>query len=292
MLRILNFKIPSVRQFTIDFSRAVSIDEMTNGAATLAYYWLLALFPALIFLLSLLPYLPVQNISQELLRFIAQVLPKESADLVSKTILEMTTKENKGLLSFGALATIWAASNGMVAIMKQLNKIHAVREERSFLKARSTAVLMTLIFGLVVLLAFTLIVFGGYLQTWIVSILGYESLWAYLFRAFRWLVIIAILLVGFSLVYYFGPDVEQKFRLISPGSLVAVALLVVGSLGFQYYVNNFGHYAATYGSLGAVIILMLWLYLTGLVILIGSEINAIIEQYQPDGQRKSKKQKS
>ncbi len=166
--------------------------------------------------------------------FIGQALPQESASLLSDVIQDITTQENKGLLSFGALATLWAASNGMVAIMRQLNRTYDVKEARSFIKARSTALLMTVIFGVIVLMAFTLIVFGGYLQEWIVNLLGYENLWTLFFRVFRWLVIVSLLLLllGFALVYYFGPDVKQSFRFMSPGSIVAVALLVGASLGF------------------------------------------------------------
>jgi membrane protein len=289
MTKRLSFKIPSVWQFAKDLSHEITEDEITNGAATLAYYWLLALFPALIFLLSLLPYLPVENLYQELMGFIGEALPQESAALLSDVIQDITTKENKGLLSFGALATIWAASNGMFAIMRQLNKTYDAKEARSFIKARATALLMTVIFGVVVLMAFTLIVFGGYLQAWIVNLLGYENLWTLFFRVFRWLVIVSLLLLGFALVYYFGPDVKQNFRFMTPGSVVAVVPLVGASLGFQYYVNNFGNYAGTYGSIGAVIILMLWLYLTGLVILVGSEINVLLTYYQSEGKNKGQK---
>lgn len=276
--------------FFKDLRHEIDEDDIFNGAATLAYYWMLAIFPAMIFLLSLLPYLPVANLHGAIMDFMAEALPQESASMFSGVISEVTMDRKAGLLSFGVLATIWAASNGMYAIMRQLNKTYDVHEARSFIKGRSLAVLMTLVFGLIIIGAFSLIVFGGYLQSFLVGIFGFESAWLLFFRLFRWAVIIGLLLLGFASIYYYGPNVEQKFRFITPGSALGVLLLIIASLGFQVYVNNFADYAATYGSIGAVIILMLWLYIAGVVILLGSEVNALIEHYSKEGKSKGQKE--
>ncbi|MNL34946.1 hypothetical protein D3C87_1569440 [compost metagenome] len=209
---------------------------------------------------------------------IGDTLPKEAASLLSGVISDVTANKHTGLLSFGILATIWAATNGMYAIMRQLNRIHDAKEDRPFLRARLVAAGLTFFFGLVVLGAFSLVVFGEYLQTWLIHQSAHEGAWFLFFKIFRWVIIIALLLSGFSLLYYFAPNVEQKFRYITPGSVLGSGLLILASLGFQYYVNGFSNYAATYGSIGAVIILMFWLYIVGIVILLGAEINAVLER--------------
>ncbi len=282
------FKVP-FKQFVQDLKNETREDDISNGAATLAFYWLLALFPAMIFLLSLLPYLPIDNLHQTIMESFNQLLPEESAHMFSGTVAEVTSNQNGGLLSFGILGTIWAASNGMYAIMRQLNKTYDVKEERSFIKARSVALLMTFVFGVMIISAFSLIVFGGYLQNYLTKIFGYESLLVPLFGFLRWGVLLALLLLAFALMYYYGPNVEQEFRFITPGSVIGVSLFVLASLGFQYYVNNFADYAATYGGIGAVIVLMMWLYITGVIILLGSEVNALAEHYHAEGKDKGEK---
>jgi membrane protein len=133
------------------------------------------------------------------------------------------------------------------------------------------------------------VVLGGVLQDWIGNRFGTSEWLLMVFAAFRWLMIVLALLLGFALIYYLGPDVEQSFKFITPGSVFGVALLIAASLGFKVYAASFGDYNATYGSIGAVIILMLWLYIAGLVILLGSEINALVEHYAPEGKEKGEK---
>jgi membrane protein len=221
--------------------------------------------------------------------FMGEALPQEAAGLFSNVLSQTVESSSGGLLSFGLLFTLWSASAGLYAIMQQLNITYDIKEGRSFVKARGVSILLTLGFLLMIIGAFALIVFGGTLQEWLASFVGRNPVLLAFFASLRWIIIIALLLLGFSMIYYFGPNVEQKFKFITPGSVLGVALLVAASLGFSFYVSNFGNYAATYGSLGAVIILLLWLYLAGFVILVGSEINALLEHYNPEGKQKGDK---
>ena len=157
------------------------------------------------------------------------------------------------------------------------------------IRGRATALALSLLFGVLVLGAFSLVVIGGMIENWLADRLGFSGLLLTLFAVFRWTVIVLALLLGFAVIYYYGPNVEQRFRFITPGSVVGVALLIAASLGFSVYTSNFGDYDATYGSIGAVIILMLWLYIAGLVILVGSEINALLEHYSAEGKQKGEK---
>lgn len=277
------------KKFFKGLMKEISEDNVFNGAAALAYYLLLALFPAMIFLLSLIPYLPIENVHQAVMDFMAQILPSEVTRTVESVVAEVTTTKRGGLLSIGALLTVWTASSGLYAIMQQLNITYDVKESRPFWKARGAAILLTILFSILVVGAFALIVFGGVLQDWMVNNLGWGEVFVVLFAGFRWLVIAGLLLAGLAVTYYFGPDVDQKFTFITPGAVIGVIVLAAASMGFRVYVENFGDYGASYGSLGAVIVLMLWLYIVGLVILLGSEVNALVEHVSPEGKNKGEK---
>lgn len=267
----------SLMQLLRDLLREIDEDNVTTGAAALAYYLMLSIFPALISMLSLLPYLPIPHLDRAIMDLLRQAMPQEAAGLLATTVQSVVSEKRGNLLSLGLIGTLWAASSGMAAIMHQLNVTYDVKEGRSFLKARALALLLTLLFGVLVIGGFALVVLGGVLQHWFVVAIGSSRLLLAAFAVLRWVIIIAALMLGFALVYYLAPNIEQRFRWVSAGSVVGTVLLVLASLGFRIYVDNFGHYEATYGSLGTVVILLLWLYVTGLVLLVGSEINALLE---------------
>jgi membrane protein len=280
------------KQFWIDLYGEINEDNVWNGAAALAYYLTLSIFPAFIVIFTVIPYLPIQDIDQAMMDLLRQALPAETAQLLEGTVAEITQEQRGGLLSFGILFTLWTVSTGMYAIMQQLNITYDVEEERSFVVARIVAILLSVAFVGLVLGAFALVVLGGVLESWVMGLFGDNGAVVVAFRVFRWAVIVLALLLGFALIYKFAPNVDQRFRFISPGSVLGVLLLIVASLAFTLYIQNFGDYDATYGSLGAVIILMLWLYIVGLVLLIGSEINSLVEHYAPEGKVKGEKTES
>lgn len=282
------YGIPLSRFFR-ELYQEISDDNVFNGAAALAYYLTLAIFPAMIFVMAIVPYLPIPHVDQAIMDLLGEALPREASTMVAGVVQEVTSQRSGGLLSFGAIGTLWAASSGMYAIMQQLNITYDVKEARSFLRVRGTALGLTLLFGVLVLGALSLVVLGGQIQDWIGARLGYSQALLTFFAVLRWVIIVLALLLAFALTYYLGPDVDQEFVFITPGSIVGTLLLVAASLGFAFYTANFGDYGATYGSIGAVIILMLWLYIAGLVMLLGSEINALVEHYAPEGKEKGEK---
>ncbi len=265
------------KDFWVELFNEVNDDNLSNGAAALAFYSMLSLFPALIFLLSVLPYLPIENLYGEVMTSLRATLPDEAAQAVSSTIAEITLNKKASLLSFGALFTLWSASAGVYAAMLQLNTTYDVIERRPYWKVRGLAILLTLGCGFMLVTAFALIVGGGALQGWLDATYVLNPIVAVLFQLFRWLMIVALLLGGFALIDYYGPDRPQVFQLVSPGSVVSVVTLIISSLLFRLYVSNFANYSASYGSLGAIIALMMWFYIAGHVVLLGSEINAIVE---------------
>jgi membrane protein len=256
--------------------REVNDDQIANGAAALAFYMVLSLFPCAIFCLSVLPYLPIANLQQAIMDLVAQVLPDNAAEMLTSTVQSVVSRRSYGVLSFAFLFTLWSATSGLHGLMQQLNVVYEVEEERSFLRARGLALLLTGAFFLLVVGALALVIFGGIVQTYICNRLGWSDSILGLFAGLRWVIIISALHFAFSLIYYLGPNLEQPFVLITPGSSVATLFILGVSIAFKFYVNRFSDYDALYGSLGAVIVLMLWLFAAGWVILFGGELNDVL----------------
>ncbi|HLL77499.1 MAG TPA: YihY/virulence factor BrkB family protein [Pyrinomonadaceae bacterium] len=257
----------------------MSEDDVWGRAAQLSYYFLLALFPLLLFLTTLLGYFADagSELRAEMLRFLGQVVPAEASDLIFKTVEEVEDNAGGGKLSFGVLATLWAASNGMGAITEALNVAYEVKESRPWWKARLVAVGLTL--GLTVLIAsaLVLILFGETLAGWVAASWSFGSVFVTAWKILQWPVALVFVLAAFALIYYAAPNVKKKsWQWITPGTVTGVLLWLLVSFVFRLYLGYFNSYSATYGALGAVIILMLWFYLTGAAILIGGEVNSEI----------------
>ncbi len=277
------------KEFLRELFACIGKDNVFNGAAALAFYLTLAIFPALIVLMSVIPYLPIEDVDEAIMDLIGQALPDQSSAMIEDIVDEVTRERRGGLLSLGLLATLWAASAGMYGVMRQLNITYDVEEARSFVRARATAILLSLLFGGLVIGAFSLVVLGGVIEDWIGEQLGYSDALVAAFAVFRWIVICLAMLAGLALVYGLAPNVRQRLRFVLPGSLFGTVTLILASLAFTFYISNFADYSAAYGSIGAVIVLMLWLYMAGLVILVGSEINALLEHLSPEGKRKGER---
>lgn len=262
-----------------DVGRRYTTDNVGNGGAALAFYLLLAIFPAAIFLLSLLPYLPIPNLQQSIMSMLAQALPGQAASAFTSTVQSIVSQRRGGLLSLGAVLTLWSSSSGMYAVMRQLNFNYRIRDSRPFWKIRGIALMLTVFFSVLVIGAFALVMFGGYLIEYLSSVVGLGSQAIFGVELARWTIVALALMLGFAVTYYYGPDLTRRFAVFTPGAVTGVALLVLASLAFKFYADNFGSYQKTYGGLGAAILLMLWLNITGVVILIGSEVNAVLETY-------------
>ena len=258
-------------------------DNCLGQAAQLAYYLIFAVFPFLLFLATLLGYLPIPHLMDRILESLAQLLPREAVTLLQENIRQLVTDQKGGLLSFGILAALWTSSGAVTAIMDALNRAYDVEEGRPFWKVRGTAILLTMGLSLFILLSMVLLIFGPQLGSWIAAQVGLGSAFEVAWNILRWPVIVGLLIVAMASVYYVAPDVEQRWKWITPGSIFAVLGTIALSLGFSFYVNNFGSYNKTYGTIGAVIVFLTWLYLTGLMILVGGEINAEIEHAAPEG---------
>jgi membrane protein len=252
-------------------------DEVSDRAAALSYYFLFALFPALLFLVALLSYLPLQGVQERLLAYATDMMPPAAALTLEKTLGEVVNARRGGLLSLGVLATLWASSNGMSSVMSTLNAVWGVREVRAWWKRRLLAVLLTIGFSFFVIAAMVLIVFGPKIGGLVAGWFGLGDVFTVLWNVASIPIVIACALVGIQLVYYLAPARARHWHWLTPGAAVALVAWLAMSFGLRLYVNHFGNYSATYGSIGGVILLMLWLYLSSVVFLVGAEIDSEIE---------------
>lgn len=268
-----------IKRFLRDLWHEIRKDEILNGAAIMAYFSMLAIFPAAILILTLLPYLGIPNLEQTIISALYRSLPDQAAELFTSTVTNVVSERRGGLLSFAILGTIWAASSGLQVVMEQIHATYDGQDKRPYWKRRGIAILLVFAVGLLVVGAFGLVLVGDLIHDRLTLVMGKEALFLWLFPALRWGTIWLLMLSALSLFYYYGPDIRQRYRLITPGAVLATFLFIAASLGFRTYVTHFGSYEATYGSLGAVIVLLIWLYVGGLVVLIGAEVNGLLEGY-------------
>ncbi|OMP68171.1 ribonuclease [Domibacillus epiphyticus] len=253
--------------------RRIKASDVPGVAAQMAYFFLLALFPLMIFTVTLLGYLPIDP--NEIFTIIKDFAPSDSLSMVQDTLQEVTTNQNGGLLSFGILGTIWSASNAMNAVIKGLNHAYDVKESRAFYVARGLSILLTFAFIFVIAVMLILQVFGKQIGEIAFEFLGMGDQFVVIWTWIRFLLPPVILFLVFAGLYYLAPNLKVKYVTVLPGALFATLGWIIVSFGFSFYVNNFGNYSATYGSIGGVIILMIWLYLSAMIILVGGEINAL-----------------
>ncbi|WP_335869067.1 YihY/virulence factor BrkB family protein [Bacillus sp. 2205SS5-2] len=265
-------------------------DRATGLAAEQSYYYVLSIFPILILLLSILPYLSIEPIKA--INFIRDVLPPDTATLIEENVMEIVTSPNGGLLTFGIIGTIWSASNGVQAFIHSMNVAFDMKETRSFIKIRLLSIVLTIGLLIAFIIALLLPVFGNVILDFISSYISIPSEFKMLFSLLRWVVAIVIISFVLAFLYHLAPNKHYPYKHVFPGAVVATLLWLAISLGFSFYVSNFGSYSDTYGSIGGVIVLMIWLYLTGLALVIGGEINAIYHRTimstsKPTGQDRS-----
>ncbi len=248
------------------------------GLATqLAYNFFFALFPFLLCLVAFASFLPIHGLLNRLLASIEQFLPTSAYQLLAHQVSGAFAHRHGGLLTFGLAVAIWSASSGVAALMAGLNGAFGVSETRPFWKVRGLAILITLAGGATLLLVLAMLVLGGEAGHWLAGLLGATALQAQIWGIARWPLTAALVLLALSLMYKVCPNVKRRFRLVTPGSVAGTVLWLAAPLGFTFYVNHFGHYNAMYGSLATVIVLLTWFYVSGLVLILGGQIDAVVE---------------
>jgi membrane protein len=243
-------------------------------AAGLSYYFTLSLFPLLIFLAAALAYIPVPDLFNQTLDLMAKFVPPESMGTVRQILNGVMNPPHGGLLSFGILATLWAATGGFSAMIEALNVAYDVHETRPYWKTRPLAFGLAFVVGGLMLLGLTFTMLGPHFGEWLANYLHAGALFAAVWPYLRWVIIFATIIFAVELLFFWGPNVKQKFIGTLPGAIIAVAGWALASYALGIYVSTYAHYNKTYGTLGGAIGLMLWFYVSATAILVGAEINS------------------
>ena len=287
-MSILSFTLEELRNlnprdfFKRLYTKAMDEEDLMSAAAQVAFYFAFSLFPLLLFLVSLFGIVMVSadDMRTEMFFYLRQVMPGSAFDLVQKTIEEITQSSSGGKLTLGLLVALWSASAGLDSIRIALNGVYNLTETRPWWKTKLVSLLMTLGLGILVTIALGVVFYGGKFVSLVLNSISLSISSPFFLGVLQWVTVVIVLVSIFALLYNFLPKHKKSnWVWITPGAIIGILLWLLLSYAFRLYLGYFNTYDKTYGSLGAMIILMLWLYLTALVILIGGTINAVLQEF-------------
>ena len=258
------------------FIKGLEEGALTTRASSIAFNFFLALFPALIFFFTLIPYIPVDNFQEILLDLLGEVLPPSTNESAFATITDIINHPRGGLLSFGFAMALYFSTNSINSLMEAFNSSYHISESRGMWKQRLIALGLTLMLSLMLIVAVALIVFTQFASNYFVELGVLKQSSITLMLIGKWIILLAFLFGGLSLLFQYGPSKKTHWSLISPGSILATVFIVLTSTGFGIYIDQFGQYNKLYGSIGTLIVILLWMYFNAIVMLIGFELNASI----------------
>lgn len=269
------------------FFQRFSESELQTRARAIAFSLFLALFPTIIFLFTLIPYVPLENFQIQVLLMLKNFLPASTYDAAYTTIEDIVSHQRGGLLSFGFFFALFVSADGISNIMKWFNKSFHGTHQRAPFKQKIIAICITISLALLMFVAITLSIVNEYAISWLVKqhVLT-NSIQFYLLQFLKWLILLMLCFSGIALLYYFGPSERKKVSFLTPGASFSTLLVVLTSLGFNFFINNFARYNKIYGSIGTLIIILIWTYLNSLVLLIGYELNISINEANTSHKKK------
>jgi membrane protein len=270
-------------------ARETQADNGLGLAAQLAYYFFLALFPTLLFLIALAGVFASEGLVTRVVDMLGGAAPPDVINIIRRQLISLSQGNQGGIMTLGVVAALWSSSAAMVALIDSLNRAYDVEDARPWWKQRLTAILLTVGVAVFILASFALVIAGPELAESIAGRVGLGAAFEWSWKILQWPIVFALVAMAFGLIYYFAPDVDQDFVFLTPGSVLATMLWLVGSLAFRFYVVNFGSYNETYGTIGGIMILLLWLYISGLCVIIGAEMNAEIEHASEHGKAPGEK---
>ena len=256
-------------------------DRVASQSAQVSYYFFFAIFPLLLSLTALFGFFaePGTFLHKAILNYLGAVLPNAASTMIDSELTQVSLHSTAGKLSFGLLIAIWSASSGMSAIIDSLNISYDCKNRRPWWRQKLLAIALTGVVSLFMILAMALVMYGGTFAVGLAHRFGLGHPFAVLWQIAQWPILLASLTAGFSMIYYFAPNIRHDhWHWLMPGTVVGVVLWVAASLGFRWYLTFFNHYSVAYGSIGAIIVLLLWFYLSGLALLVGGEVNSTIER--------------
>ncbi len=267
----------------IFFFRGLQQGYITSRAAAISYSIFLAIFPFLIFLFSIIPFIPIDNFQQTLLALIEEFMPKLAYESVKETIIDIVTRPRSSLLIFNLILTLYFSTNGVNSLIEAFNNTYHDIETRSAIKQYIVAFFVLFIISFLLILAVAMMTIGPVLLRLILPDSIEESGFiVFIFDVLRWIIVLGLLLMAISSLFYLAPARRKSFRFFSPGSLMATFLIILTTLGFNFYVDNFSSYNAFYGSLGTLMIVLVWIYVNSISLIVGFELNASILHVKSD----------
>lgn len=275
-IKLNSFYNLSLYDILFFFYKGVKQGAITTRASSLAFNFFLAFFPSIIVLFTLIPYIPIEDLQETLMELISTILPPNTNEIAFSTIYDIINNPRSGLLSIGFVLTIFFATNGVNSLIEAFNSSYHINESRSIVKQRLLSLGITFLLSCILMITILLIMFSKTVVNYLITseIIENKSIEYILFG--KWMVIIIMLFVGISIIYHFGPTIKKKFKLFTPGSIISTCLIIVTSSFFNYYISNFAEYNKVYGSIGTLIIILLWMYINSIILLIGFELNASI----------------
>ena len=275
-IKLNSFYNLSLYDILFFFYKGVKQGAITTRASSLAFNFFLAFFPSIIVLFTLIPYIPIVDLQETLMELISTILPPNTNEIAFSTIYDIINNPRSGLLSIGFVLTIFFATNGVNSLIEAFNSSYHINESRSIIQQRLLSLGITFLLSCILMITILLIMFSKTVVNYLITteIIENKSIEYILFG--KWMVIIIMLFIGISIIYHFGPTIKKKFKLFTPGSIISTCLIIVTSSFFNYYISNFAEYNKVYGSIGTLIIILLWMYINSIILLIGFELNASI----------------
>jgi len=266
----------SIYDISSFFYRGLIEGAITTRASSLAFNFFLAFFPAIIVLFTLIPYIPVDGFQETLMDILMNILPPSTNEITLETLDDIINNQRGGLLSLGFVLAIYFSTNGINSLIEAFNASYHISKTESILKQRFLSLIITFTLTIILIFTIALIIFGQFIINYLIEYEFINSNEKILFNLAKWFILISMLFLGISTIFNLGPSLKNKWRTFSPGAIFSTVFIIVTSLGFTYYIDNFGQYNKIYGSIGTLIIILLWIYFNAIILLTGFEINASI----------------
>tara|TARA_B110000444_G_scaffold179548_1_gene168324 strand:+ start:3182 stop:4078 length:897 start_codon:yes stop_codon:yes gene_type:complete len=266
----------SIYDISSFFYKGLIEGAITTRASSLAFNFFLAFFPAIIVLFTLIPYIPVDGFQETLMDILMNILPPSTNEITLETLDDIINNQRGGLLSLGFVLAIYFSTNGINSLIEAFNASYHISKTESILKQRFLSLFITFTLTIILIFTIALIIFGQFIINYLIEYEFINSNEKILFNLAKWFILISMLFLGISTIFNLGPSLKNKWRTFSPGAIFSTVFIIVTSLGFTYYIDNFGQYNKIYGSIGTLIIILLWIYFNAIILLTGFEINASI----------------
>ena len=283
-IKPIGFSGLSIYDVTIFFWKGLMEGAITTRASSLAFNFFLAFFPSIIVFLTLIPYIPVNGLQETLMELLNVVLPPSTNEITFQALDDIINNTRGGLLSIGFLLALYFSTNGINSLIEAFNASYHIRENRPIIQQRILSLGLTLLLSFMLIIAMGLIIFGKFVVSYLTE---YKLITQYageLILYGKWFTILLVLWLGISVLFHLGPSIKSKWKLFTPGSILATLGIIITSIGFNYYINHFSQYNKIYGSIGTLMIILIWMYFNSIILLTGFELNASIANAKGKGE--------